>query len=130
MEVCPLSCEVMLSMQHVALAQLLSVPLQNGIRFFHILISAPYSASLAVGLPIFIGTIRTYRVLHKCREWVRFCLFAGSIMFAYPQNVKEVSCYIPFWSKPVSVIWLVRLNDIYQQFAIANHTIQPSPPVA
>nr|WP_314500521.1 hypothetical protein [uncultured Prevotella sp.] len=38
MEVCPLSCWMMLSVPHVASAQSVSVPLQNGIRFFHNLI--------------------------------------------------------------------------------------------
>ena len=41
-EVCPLSCEVMF--------QLLSIPLQDGIRFLRNLLPAPHSAFLAVSL--------------------------------------------------------------------------------
>ena len=41
--VCPLSCEVMF--------QPLSVPLQDGVRFFHIPLPALHSASLTVCLP-------------------------------------------------------------------------------
>jgi hypothetical protein len=47
MEVCPLSCGVMLRV-----AQLLSTPLQGGFRFLHLPMPAGPSASLAARFPL------------------------------------------------------------------------------
>ncbi|WP_230586262.1 hypothetical protein, partial [Bacteroides fragilis] len=45
-------------------------------------------------------------------QWVRFCLSAGgSDVRAFPKFT-EMSNRFTFWFKPISVVWLVRLNDL------------------
>ncbi|WP_129734901.1 hypothetical protein [Parabacteroides faecis] len=56
MEVCSLSCRMMLSLPHVTEAQSVSASLQNGIRFFHFPIPAFH-----IGLP--------YGSLTSSEEW-------------------------------------------------------------
>ena len=38
-----------------------------------------------------------------------------------------VPAVLPFWPKPVSIFGLFIHNDVYQEFACANHTIHPGP---
>jgi len=56
-EVCPVSRGVTFKP--------LSIPLQDGIRFFRLPLPAPHSGFLAVALPGFPGGIRAYLVPHK-----------------------------------------------------------------
>lgn len=45
-------------------------------------------------------------------QWVRFCLSAGgSDVRAFPKFT-EMSNRFTFWFKPISVVWLVRLNEL------------------
>lgn len=116
-EVCPLSRGMML--------QPLSVRLPGGIRFLrHPLPALPwlalrlaYPCGRSTGLP--------------CSAWmtgqVRFSLFAGSVCVHDRVRVTPIPATLPVWPKPVSGLWLVRVDDVYQEFAYANHIVHPGP---
>ena len=74
--------------------QPLSIPLQNGVRFFRFPLPADPWASLTVSLPLQAG-LRAYPVPSKKCEWVRPCLDAGGGVSAYLiQLVRHPATYL------------------------------------
>ena len=118
MEVGPLSCGVILP-----LAQLLSTPLQCGIRFFHLPIPADPSASLAARFPCretYGFTIpgetgdTTFRISNHS-ERLRLHLYAGGAAFAPGQPLRPGPDFSPFWSRrshALAVISIFRLSSV------------------
>ena len=74
------------------------------------------------------GEIRTYHVSHTITEWVRFRLYTGSALFAYPQKVGGYPTAFHFGLKPVSIFGFFNITMFYRRFAYANHTIQAKLP--
>jgi len=73
-----------------------------------------------VGLPRFV----------QVPVWVRFCLSAGGAASAMGELGAPIPDPLPFWPKPVSILWLVASHDVYQQFTYVNHATPFQPPSA
>lgn len=110
--------------------KLLSIPLQNGIRFFHYPIPASHSAFLAVGLPAYTGEIRAYHVPYEVTYgWVRFCLLRRQCYVRVFSEWRRISDCFPFWVKALtSIVGFFNLTTFKRQFAYANHTTQAKLP--
>ncbi len=116
MEVGPLSRGVIL-----LLAQPLSVPLQNSLRFFHLPLPAVPSACLATHLP---GG-RTTGLPRSA-----YLPLAGSGSACPPRvllsTIEEGEPSMPtpcLLAQAYQRLWLGGSHDVYQQFAYANHAI-------
>lgn len=65
-------------------------------------------------------------------KWVRFRLFAGGASSAVRELETLTPGHLPFgpslWTflSALQHLWLVSVNDVYQRFTYANHTIHPS----
>src|SRR5436305_7330301 len=81
-EVCPLAREVMF--------QLLSVPLQDGLRFFRI---PPSPFGTPCGFLPDIGRTEGLPCSEQVTKWVRFALFAGGV--ACPRGRRSETCFPP-----------------------------------
>jgi hypothetical protein len=112
----PLSCE----------GNPLSVPLPHRLRFLRPPLPALLSATLAGSLPL-SGGVQVYHVPLLCPDGL------GSACSPVTLFVYERGNWIPLCPSRSLLgpacqhLWLVRLNDVYQQFTCVSHTITPSP---
>lgn len=126
MEVCPLSCRMMLSLPHVTEAQSVSASLQNGIRFFHFPIPAFH-----IGLPYGSLTHSEKREKYGLTTFhvsddngLGLSYPPAIIMSVQPHLDRELTDCTPFgsslqpcsWSVALNIFWLVLRNDVYQTF--------------
>jgi hypothetical protein len=112
--------------------QSLSARLQDGIRFFLILLPAPPWAFLAVRLPIVPGANTglpcSTDVMY---EGVRLCLYTGGSCYQRESIMKGVHLptYLLVQARYCQQLWLVRINDVYRQFTYINHTLLALAPL-
>ncbi len=105
MEVCSLSRGVMLLVS----AQLLSSPLQGGLRFFHIPLPAFLSAFLTVRFPN-VGRKSGFPCSALRTERVRCSLSTGSLC-AHDRGARSpCTSYFAFWLKLFSIFSLLRFT--------------------
>ena len=111
----------------ISWAQPVSTPLQGGLRFFPPLY--PHCCWLALrplylscrsntGLPRSARLTRMGEVLSVRRE-------RAMSMTGYYQD--PVPAPVPFWLKPLSILWLGAHHDVYREFTCVHHTIHPAP---
>ena len=123
-EVCPLSRRMML--------QSLSAPLQDGIRFFLILLPAPAWAFLTVRLPTIPGANTglpcTTKVIY---ERFRRCLSTGGSCCQRDSNTEgmHLPTYLLVQARYCKQLWLVLTHDVYRQFTYVRHTLLALAPL-
>ena len=118
-EVCPLSRVVML--------QPLSLPLQQGLRFFRLPSPAISSARLTAAYPTANGRYRAYRV--SLREPSGLGPLYPPVAFGVHERARKIASarHGAFWLKPVSIFGLLPGYDVYQAFSFLNHATHSSP---
>lgn len=107
--------------------ELLSHPLQVSIRFFHHPNPTHSTACLAAHLPP--DTERRMYGVSEFRNDDKSDLGSAYLPVVVCQRIPRCKRDIQlrtFWSKPVSDIWLLAVDGIYQQFTFVNHITQPS----
>jgi len=130
-EVCPRARRVMLPRP---LAQPVSAPWQDGVRFF-----PPPHTRMAIGWPddfppfLAEGAIRAYHVPHGWHGRVRCALCAGSMACPCQGSGPSLSlATVPFWRKPLSIFgWLPCTTFLARSHGCTLPSILvPSPPEA
>ena len=113
-EVCPLSRRVML--------QLVSLPLQQSIRFFGYPIPASLSARLTACFPRRERYgLTTFRLITTNDLGSAF--FSGSSTSS-PETIGVSGLgYSPFWSQPSQHLWVPVHHEVYRQFTFINHIV-------
>ena len=109
------------------MSHLVSAALHNGIRFLLSPLPARLWALLTRSFPL-QETYRLTMFRTKDNSRFRFSLFAGSVECPCEEISKPLDlATVPFWLKPVSLFGLLCYNDVYQEFASANHAEDPGP---
>ena len=107
-------------------AQLLSTPLQGGLRFFHPPIPAHLSACLAARFPLReTYGVAMFRLSHN--EWGRRALSTGSVAAHDKEGESPCTRYSALLAQACQHLWLVVYDDVYRAFTWVRHTIHPSP---
>ena len=110
----------------IACAQLLSTPLQGGLRFFHPPIPAHLSACLAARFPSWeTYGVAMFRLSNN--EWVRRALSTGSVTAHDKEGESPCTRYSAVLAQAFQHLWLVVFDDVYRAFTWVRHTIHPSP---
>jgi len=118
-EVCPLSRGVMLPM-----AQPLSLPLQQSLRFFYFLIPAGLSVYLTVHFPPWESYgLTLFREMDI--KWVRLLLYTDGICLRKRDSETHLPCHTPFGSS-LSAPLACRNLRCLRRFTSVSHTTHPS----
>src|SRR5215510_11833614 len=116
-EVCPLSRGVMSPE-----AQLLSIPLQNGVRFLPHPLPAPLSTRLAACLP---SGSDTGLPCSACPpEWVRSSLSAGDRLSTTGKSRAPVPIAHHFGSSLSASLACCEFTTVHREFTFIDHTTQ------
>jgi hypothetical protein len=110
--------------------QPLSVPLQAGVRFLHDHLPNKASDGLTATFVCQPGQTPywVYPVPQREHGLGGFRLFAGDRFVSVSAPTRRITDHVPFWLGPntTSRVWPVLSHGVYQRFACANPSTQPS----
>jgi hypothetical protein len=110
--------------------QPLSVPLQAGVRFLHDHLPNKASDGLTATFVCQPGQTPywVYPVPQREHGSGGFRLFAGDRFVSVSAPTRRITDHVPFWLGPntTSRVWPVLSHGVYQRFACANPSTQPS----